>query len=93
MKNRTCQICGSELAMIKVTPELYFYINEKGQVERDKNNDFGGLGPFPEFKLICTYDRIHDIWPLLGTQEHNDLIDWCEEFENSCNSLIKKEGI
>ena len=93
MEERSCPMCGGQLAMVRIKPELYFYINEKGQVERDTNHDFGGVGPISEYQAICTQDRTHDIWPLLGTPEFEDMVNWCEEFENVCNSIIRREGL
>lgn len=93
MEERKCQICGSQIAIIRVSPELYFYINENGEVEKDMNPDVWGYPTNYEYQAICTKDKTHDIWPLLGTPEHEDLSNWCDDFINACKKLVKNKGL
>jgi hypothetical protein len=92
MKEMRCPMCGSQIAMVRQVPEQYFYIDEDGEVERDSNVDFQ-IGIYPNYEPICSNDRTHDIYPLLGTPRYKEFMEWCDEFESECIGLLEKRGL
>jgi len=89
MKERNCNKCGGQLVCTYTKEDLYFYIDENGNVTRDTNPDLWGGG----ITFHCSNDTSHDIMPQPGEEDYNEFEAWRQEFENKINKIIVEENL
>lgn len=58
MEQSKCKVCGGNIVCTVRRANLYFYINEKGKVERDENPD---LWEYDPIHFHCENDKEHEI--------------------------------
>lgn len=76
MEKRKCKVCGGDIVCIIKRAELYFYINDKGNVMRDENPELWEYNPI---KFQCEHDNEHEI-------EADE--EWKEKFKEKVYRLI-----
>ena len=82
MKELHCPVCGGAIVCTYERTNLYFFINEQGNVERDENPDLWFEG---HYHFHCSNDKEHDIRPLSRSKSFED---WCKEFKNNIEVYI-----
>jgi len=78
IKQRDCPICGAQIMLVYIRPDFDFYINEKGEIERDTNNDLWD-GKDSYLKFRCGNDEFHDINIDEEGRPKNSMQDWIED--------------
>lgn len=78
IKQRNCPVCGAQIMIVYIRPDFAFYINEKGEIERDTNNDLWE-GKDPYLKFRCENDDLHDINIDEEGRPRNSMQDWIED--------------
>lgn len=58
MEQKKCKVCGGNINCTIKRADLYFYINDNGEVVRDENPD---LWEYDPVWLHCENDREHEI--------------------------------
>lgn len=58
LQRKFCPICGEDIIFKVSVPGRYFYINESGELEEDKNNS---LIADSGFSYFCSGDAEHNI--------------------------------
>ena len=90
MKTRNCNECGGPLVCTYTKEDLYFYIDEHGNVVRDTNQDLWN-GEIIEFH--CSNNTSHNIMPQPGEEDYEEYERWRHEFENEINKIIAEENL
>lgn len=83
MNQLCCPQCGESIVCTIQRPDLYFYIDTTGKVQRDKNSDLW----FNETIFHCSSDSTHDVSSLFSDEE----TEWEIEFLEGVKSILMGE--
>lgn len=74
-----CPVCNNDICVTYIEPERCYRIDEKGEIQRDDNND--AFGWIPEYQFHCSNDREHDISKL---EENEVYLLWKQKVVQAC---------
>ncbi|MGD2071989.1 MAG: hypothetical protein PVG65_00660 [Candidatus Thorarchaeota archaeon] len=85
-----CPECGGEIVMKYRRRSQYFYLNDDGYIERDKNND---LFEDEGIIFICSNDLEHNVNLFENSEDYVAFEFWKTEIEKDVMRTIVSERL